>query len=80
MLAPGGQTTADFAVQVMTMRFFGTPMTRTSLPPSLNFALFSAIAFVGKGPATTFFDFTSKTRHSLPPPSWIDDCCPASRS
>src|SRR3546814_1611407 len=36
-------------------------------------------AFVGKGPATTFFDATSKTRHSLPPPSWIDDCWPARR-
>ena len=80
VLAPGGQITADSEEQVMTMRFFGTPSARTFSPPSLNFSLFSAIAFVGKGPATTFFDFTSKTRHSLPPPSWIDDCWPARRS
>ena len=45
-------------------------------PPSLNFALFSADG-LGRERAwrSTFFDFTSKTRHSLPPPSWIDDCC-----
>ena len=51
VLAPGGQITADSEVQVMTMRFFGTPSARTSSPPSLNSSLPSAAALVGKGPA-----------------------------
>ena len=80
VVAPGGQITAVSALQVITMRFFGTPSARASFPPSLNALEFSATAFVGNGPAITFFVVASKTRHSLPPPSWIDDCWPTSRS
>ena len=80
-VSPGGQLVLAFSVrQVSTMRFFGTPSARAFSPSSSNFALARAAFSVGKGPATARFVVRSKTRHSLPPPSWIVDWTGASRS
>ena len=67
------------ARHVITIRFFGTPRTR-AFSPSSFVGLASRGLLRRERAGDARFVVRSKTRHSLPPPSWIVDWTGASRS